>query len=644
MDPAVLERLQGVPLPEYSVAALKIVDKGGEVVPLDFTGRPGQLKLAAAIESQKAQGLPVRVVLVKSRQFGGSTAVQAEMTKRATTTARRRILTVAHRLDTAESLFAMADLMYSNLPDGMRPPLGHFTNPARGTKILHLGEKVGGRIVGWPNSRMSIDTAEELGGGRGLTFTDIHMTEVAYWRDRRKALSLLPAVANREGTSIFLESTANGLNWFYDFTQRAEKGLSEFVVVFVGWHEDPDCVRRFATPEAREEFVADIGNVNGVAGTIAEDEPWLVETFGCTPEQLYFRRTAIVDRCDGKIELFRQEFPATLQEAFVGSGRQVFSVIFTQRMAKEVEHWAKVPAEAGGPQQGILMGVEPVTRQLTDGEVEVPTKVLWVPEAEIPARAEWWPGQFHEPKDPLWTVWLPPDRSAEEWRQAHEAGTVDLEEMEAGMAAALRPRQCIVAGDAAGDTFNGVAAQIDEHAFNTLVGIDHWTGVQVAEWRGRVDHDLVARQAYLIGLFLNEALLSIERTGGYGNVMLDLLQRRYYYRRLYTEKVLDAKKQQEVNRLGWDTNRRTKPQMEGTAQALLREGSHGIRSPLLAAEFQSYVKDEKNPARHEPAAGAFSDLLMAWMQAQELRRMVRPRPAPPRDGHRPNSMTRRIRR
>jgi hypothetical protein len=126
--------------------------------------------------------------------------------------------------------------------------------------------------------------------------------------------------------------------------------------------------------------------------------------------------------------------------------------------------------------------------------------------------------------------------------------------------------------------------------------------------------------------------------------MLDLLQRRYYYRRLYTEKVLDAKKQQEVNRLGWDTNRRTKPQMEGTAQALLREGSHGIRSPLLAAEFQSYVKDEKNPARHEPAAGAFSDLLMAWMQAQELRRMVRPRPAPPRDGHRPNSMTRRIRR
>jgi hypothetical protein len=106
--------------------------------------------------------------------------------------------------------------------------------------------------------------------------------------------------------------------------------------------------------------------------------------------------------------------------------------------------------------------------------------------------------------------------------------------------------------------------------------------------------------------------------------------------------VLDDKKQREINRLGWDTNRRSKPQMEGTAQALLREGTHGIRSPLLASEFQTYVKDEKNPAKHEPSAGAFSDLLLAWMQAQEIRRQRPPRPAPPRDGHRPNSMVRRI--
>jgi hypothetical protein len=83
--------------------------------------------------------------------------------------------------------------------------------------------------------------------------------------------------------------------------------------------------------------------------------------------------------------------------------------------------------------------------------------------------------------------------------------------------------------------------------------------------------------------------------------------------------------------------------MEGTAQALLREGTHGIKSPVLAAEFETYVKDEKNPVKHEPAPGAFSDLLLAWMQAQEIRRIKPARPAPPADGHRPNSMTRKLR-
>jgi hypothetical protein len=55
------------------------------------------------------------------------------------------------------------------------------------------------------------------------------------------------------------------------------------------------------------------------------------------------------------------------------------------------------------------------------------------------------------------------------------------------------------------------------------------------------------------------------------------------------------------------------------------------------------VKDEKDPVKHAPEAGSFSDLLLAWMQAQELRRIKIPKPPPVKDGHRPNSMTRRLR-
>jgi hypothetical protein len=422
--------------------------------------------------------------------------------------------------------------------------------------------------------------------------------------------------------------------------------MSEYELVFVGWHEDPDCTRAFDSLERREEFVAGIGDPASIEQrefeVIVEAEPWLVEEFGCTPEQLYWRRTAILDKAGGKIESFQREYPATWEEAFIGSGRQVFSVVYTARASKQAENWSKTPAEDGGPQKGIFVGSEPVTRHLSDGTAEVPTKVEWVLQSEIPARCEWWPGKFYAAGDPLWTIWIPKERTAEEWRQAHERGDIDLAEMESGIERATRgPLQYILAGDAAGDTYNDVASQMAETAFNTLVGIDHWTGEQVAEWRGRVDHDIVACHAFLAGKWLNQAWVSIEVQGGYGEVTVDRLARRFYYPKIYMQKRLNNKKQAEKNEYGWLTNRATKPRMEGTAQALLREGTHGIRSPLLAAEFATYVKDEKNPVKHEPMTGAFSDLLLAWMQAQEIRRIKPPR-RPSSDGPRPNSMTRRL--
>jgi hypothetical protein len=216
--------------------------------------------------------------------------------------------------------------------------------------------------------------------------------------------------------------------------------------------------------------------------------------------------------------------------------------------------------------------------------------------------------------------------------------------MEKGIEGAARgQRQYLIGGDAAGDTFNDVPAQMEELAWNTLVAIDHWTGVQVAEFRARIDHDLMAYHAFLAGMYLNEAWVSIERTGGYGGIILDVLQRRLYYRRLYTEKILDDKKQREISRLGWDTNRRTKPQMEANAQALLREGTHGIRSRVLAGELPTFVKDEKNPAKHEPMQGAFSDVLMAWMQVQLIKLLKPPRRSPPPGSPRPNSSVRKLR-
>jgi hypothetical protein len=39
-----------------------------------------------------------------------------------------------------------------------------------------------------------------------------------------------------------------------------------------------------------------------------------------TLEQLYWRRVTMSEECDGKIDVFHQEQPATPDQAFIGSG------------------------------------------------------------------------------------------------------------------------------------------------------------------------------------------------------------------------------------------------------------------------------------------------------------------------------------
>lgn len=639
-----LAELRGVPQRVFARECLKIVSKERKLVPLDCTGRPGQERVARMVEEQEAAGVPVRLIIVKSRQTGCSTWIQGEMAKRAITTPYCRVLDVAHKMDTAGALFHMLHRMHQHLPEDLQDLLKGYAdivsknNPARGVKVLHLGAEGQGQGSGI-DARIEIGTASEVDAGRGFTWTDLHLSECAWWEDGGKALALMPAVPDVPGTSIFLESTANGLNWFHTRYKAAVDKMSEYEPVFIGWWEDPDCWRKFPSAEAREEFVATIGDVS--KSPYAEEEEYLRDEFSAQPEQLYWRRFAIQDKCEGKVELFKQEYPATWSEAFIGSGRQVFSVVFTQRAVREAEHWAQKAPEEGGPERGLFIGQDVQERRLADRTVLVPRRSVWLPEDQLKGRVEWWPGQFWEPRDPLWTRWFPPEKTAEEWREAFARGEITVEDMEAGMARALLgPGQYVGTCDPADDIENNSPAERDEHAFNGAVFIDHRTGAQVAEFQARMDHDLVARHLFLAGMFFNEAWLSVERTGGYGIHMLRVLLHDFYYRRLYQEKTLDTRKQKETLKPGWSTDRASKPQMEATAQALLREESHGIRSPRMAGQLITYIKNDKG--KHEPSPGSFSDLLMAWMQAQEIRRLKPLRSWVPSDGPAPNSMTREL--
>lgn len=606
------ERLR-VETPYYAEHCLRIVDKRARLVPL--APRLAQLKLDAALEGQRAAGLPMRAIVLKSRKVGISTWVQGKLLQRATQRPNRRALVVAQDNDTAGELFDIGYGMYVNLPDEpwLRPPLAGRRNSKSGDKYLRWGQRAAmAREVGdlGLNSTLEISSAKEVEGGRGKTITDLHASEVAFWPDPRKALSLLNAVPDEPETLVILESTANGHNFFKARWDRAVRGEGGFVPVFIGWTEDEDCTRAFPSDEAREAFIATIGD-----GPWGEDEPRLVEKFGATPEQLNWRRYTIVDKCDGKLDSFNQEYPNEAQDAFIGSGKLVFSSFFVRQVHDRVEHVKALAPDDGGPQSGVLLPSGVRTRKLAYSEVEVPTGALWTP-----AQATGF-GLAH----PWWTVYRHPAKEP----TAEEKAAAEREGLKAPTAG-----QYVIGVDVAGDE---QATSTGDRAFHAIQVIDHRTREQVACWRGRMDPDLAAREALLAGLYYNTALIAVEVTGGWGIPVAKLLWKGYGYNRVFMRRPVESKREKTQDRLGWSTDRRTKPLMEATMHEALRTGTDGIRDVQTAHELDTYVKDERG--NHGPDTDCFSDLLMALMIAQAVADLEPIRHAVS-GGQRHNTMTR----
>lgn len=566
--------------PFYAQTVLRIVNKAGEIVPL--VPRPAQERFDAALEGQREAGKPMRIICLKARQLGFSTWTQAKIVQRVTQEPNHRAITVAQDNNTAGSLFTMAETMHAYLPDdpewGLKPVI---RNRRRQRELLFGEPSSRAREAGdlGLNSLMKVDTAREVTAQRGITYRSLHASEVAWWGDAKAKLTgLLQTVPDDPGTLIVLESTANGYDDFKDLWDKAEDGQNDYIPFFAAWHEDPTYRRRFLTEGEREEFT--VGD-----GPYGEDEPMLVERFGLELEQLAWRRWAIENKCQGDLRIFRQEFPSFAAEAFLATGRQVFAPEHTSRLVERVREIEPVAS-------GRLVPEELVTRRLRAGSIEIPRELRF---EEVPAA----------PHRSLWTVWAFPDPGRDALPADPEADPSELAARPAG--------RYIVAVDPAGDEEDDDG----NTAFHAIEVIDHRTGEQVAEWAARTDPDLVAVEAYKAAVFYNDAWLVVEKTGGYGVSMNRKIAVDLAYPRVYRRRRLETRLDRSEERLGWETNRTSKTLIEDGAKELLREGQDGIRSVALAQQFTWYVRHDGG--RTGPQHGKFSDRLMAWMIAQQVR-------------------------
>lgn len=278
--------------PFYARRALTIRTKKGELSPLVLN--EAQKRLQSAIDIQANAGDPIRIIILKARQQGLSTHVGGYLFFQVSQRQAAKALVVAHKSDSTSALFDMTRRFYANCPDILKPK----------TKYSNKRELVFSEL----DSSYVVATAGGDDIARGETITHLHASELAFWspstaHENFNAIS--QAVPEVPGTAIFIESTANGVSGlFYEQWQAAVRGESGFIPVFIPWFLDPEY--RSEVPEGFER---------------TPEEIELVALYDLDDAQLSWRRTKIARN---GAELFKQEYPATPDEAFLTSGRPVF--------------------------------------------------------------------------------------------------------------------------------------------------------------------------------------------------------------------------------------------------------------------------------------------------------------------------------
>lgn len=291
----------------------------GQPVPL-ILNRP-QRRVAAMLEQVRVAGRPLRVILLKARQWGGSTLVQMYFAWIQILLRRGwNSLICAHVKDTAATIREMYAHMLECYPRELWPGEGEpgfkgIRNSLSRMEICGTGSKI------------AIGSAMVPDALRGNNFSLAHLSEVAFWSDtpRRKPLSFLRTVCgsipSEPLTAIVLESTANGTgNFFHQSWVEAERGDSAYLPVFVPWMES-DLYSAECSPAELE----------ALASSLSDYEMMLWDA-GATLEQISWYRTKLLEYPDHAA--MKAEFPSTPSEAFANTGRGVFSDVGVDRLRR----------------------------------------------------------------------------------------------------------------------------------------------------------------------------------------------------------------------------------------------------------------------------------------------------------------------
>lgn len=128
-----------------------------------------------------------------------------------------------------------------------------------------------------------------------------------------------------------------------------------------------------------------------------------------------------------------------------------------------------------------------------------------------------------------------------------------------------------------------------------------------AKWRGHIDPDLFGNILVQIGTLYNEAYI-IPENNNHGLTTIRSIVDKEYWNIFYT-KVYDKMNETMTKKLGWSTNRKTKPLAIDKLAEYIREKFLGIWDFDIIEECYSYVIDDKGATNAQE--GMHDDCVMA---------------------------------
>ena len=315
---------------------LKIRDKKSRLI--SFRVNSAQQRFNQIIEEDTKNGKPHRYIILKARQLGMSTFTEGYIFHDTATRPLVNSLIIAHEDKATVNLFNMSKLFYEELPTALKPMTKYnngkdliFENPTSDDeeKLRNPGLR----------SKITLATAGTSDTARSGTYHNVHVSEIAFFPNPENTmLALMQCVPDEPNTFVCMESTANGIGgYFYDMWNAACAGENDFTPIFFAWFDDPLYSTPFVSEKEKEDFIKEVEQMlMDAEGKMVHTEEYLLrEEFNLTYEQLNWRKRTIANKCGGDVDLFKQEYPATPQEAFIASGRPKFNLKAVKEYEKQ---------------------------------------------------------------------------------------------------------------------------------------------------------------------------------------------------------------------------------------------------------------------------------------------------------------------